>query len=177
MSFELPHSTLTPILGNDAPYDPKTETTPDFMNAKFEELKENDEAIARQINNEQQEISDMKDGTKDGSLQKQINILSDVTTIDFPFNAEYCGFSSAYSSKVTKRGSHVHLSVTFKRVDETTMLGTQNIGTLPIGYRPQKNVSENGYVGIPGGVEIYDGQVIVNVPNNTVYSVNIGFYV
>ena len=51
MAFNLPHSSLTPILGNDAPYDPKTETTPNFMNSKFQELLENDSSLAQQINN------------------------------------------------------------------------------------------------------------------------------
>ena len=50
MSFELPYETLTPILGDTASYDPKTETTPDFMNKKFKELLENDKASAEQIN-------------------------------------------------------------------------------------------------------------------------------
>lgn len=69
MAFNLPHSTLTPILGNDAPYEPKTETTPTFMNGKFSECLENDVALAQEINN-------MNNGDKSGSLQQQINILN-----------------------------------------------------------------------------------------------------
>lgn len=48
--MNLPYTTLTPILGDEAPYDPNTETTPEFMNGKFKELLENDTAIAQQIN-------------------------------------------------------------------------------------------------------------------------------
>lgn len=50
MSFELPYKTLTPILGEKATYDPKEETTPEFMNGKFEELLENDKSLKNQIN-------------------------------------------------------------------------------------------------------------------------------
>lgn len=50
MAFELPYKTLTPILGEQATYDPTAETTPDFMNGKFNELLKNDTEIAKQIN-------------------------------------------------------------------------------------------------------------------------------
>lgn len=50
MSFEIPYKTLTAILGEDAPYNPSEETTPKFMNGKFNELLENDKAIENQIN-------------------------------------------------------------------------------------------------------------------------------
>lgn len=50
MSFEIPYKTLTPILGKEAPYNPSEETTPKFMNGKFNELLENDKALENQIN-------------------------------------------------------------------------------------------------------------------------------
>ena len=50
MSFEIPYKTLTPILGTSATYNPSEETTPIFMNGKFNELLENDKALENQIN-------------------------------------------------------------------------------------------------------------------------------
>lgn len=50
MSFILPYEKLTPIMGKDAQYDPKIETTPEFMNNKFKELLENDIEAEKQIN-------------------------------------------------------------------------------------------------------------------------------
>ena len=50
MSFEIPYKTLTPILGEEAPYNPSEETTPKFMNGKFNELLANDKALENQIN-------------------------------------------------------------------------------------------------------------------------------
>lgn len=50
MSFEIPYKTLTPILGTSATYNPSEETTPMFMNGKFNELLENDKALENQIN-------------------------------------------------------------------------------------------------------------------------------
>ena len=48
--MDLPHETLTLILGEEATYDPTTETTPKFMNGKFGELLENDKKLKEQIN-------------------------------------------------------------------------------------------------------------------------------
>lgn len=50
MSFEIPYKTLTAILGDKAPYNPSEETTPMFMNGKFNELLENDKSLENQIN-------------------------------------------------------------------------------------------------------------------------------
>lgn len=50
MAFNLPFPTLTQILGNTATYDPKTETTPEFMNGKFDELLKNDTYLLQQLN-------------------------------------------------------------------------------------------------------------------------------
>ena len=50
MSFEIPYKTLTPILGDAATYNPTIETTPKFINDKFNELLENDKALENQIN-------------------------------------------------------------------------------------------------------------------------------
>lgn len=76
MSFELPYETLTPILGDTASYDPKTETTPDFMNKKFKELLENDKASAEQIN----VLSGNQNGLKFYTSLTQINSSFTIST-------------------------------------------------------------------------------------------------
>lgn len=94
MSFELPYETLTPILGDTASYDPKTETTPDFMNKKFKELLENDKASAEQINVLNTYIGRL--GVEKVSAQNggDTNLIKE-TGIRFVFNVEH--LPSGYS--------------------------------------------------------------------------------
>lgn len=48
--MNLPYNTLTPILGEEATdHTPESETTPEFMNSKFNELLENDKTVANQV--------------------------------------------------------------------------------------------------------------------------------
>lgn len=76
MSFEIPYKTLTPILGEEAPYNPSEETTPKFMNGKFNELLENDKALENQIN----VLISNQNGVKLYTSLVQINSTFGITT-------------------------------------------------------------------------------------------------
>lgn len=94
MSFEIPYKTLTPILGKEAPYNPSEETTPKFMNGKFNELLENDKALENQINVLNTYIGRL--GVEKVSAQNggDTNLIKE-TGIRFVFNVEH--LPSGYS--------------------------------------------------------------------------------
>lgn len=108
--MNLPHETLTQILGSNAPYDPTTETTPQFMNDKFAELLENDQAI-----------------------KQQINVLNGMFATEQVTNTRLAnGWVISYSSnncQINKIGGKVFVSMTIKDGVKTngTLIYTSNI--------------------------------------------------
>lgn len=100
------------------------------------------------------------------------------TQIAFPYTSGYTGYYSGYQSIVAKCNNHVSCNLTFKKTDSSAMNGLITLGTLPVGYRPTLHVGVNGTAGVPNGIEIRsNGQVIVNVPNTTVYCLSFDYYV
>ena len=141
--------TLTPLLGDNAiSYEPKYETTTEFMNGKFKELLDNDLA-----------------------LREQINVLKPVRNIEpIEYYNSWSAWAGAYGIKLDKIGSRVFcsgvLAVGVK--DNGTIIFTVPDGFRPIALEPRFLKGDDGknhHIDISS-----NGQVVVDTSANTGWS-------
>lgn len=160
MSFEIPYKTLTPILGTSATYNPSEETTPMFMNGKFNELLENDKALENQINVLNNKFCSFKTFSSDSFLNGW---------------EQYSGSELRYN----KIGNIVFLFGTISGANGVLTLGT-TILNLPAEFPPSSHTRielfTNTGILIPGLIR-YNTKTLElqKDANATTYHIN-GFY-